>query len=172
MAQADDNIITRQFSGALGKQLVFRRWEGKSVAAKNPGERSGEPTTSQLERQEKFLIASKYANAVVKSADQSMAIAYANKTRARQNVYSRALEDYLTSPKVNKIDTQNYHGTVGDKIKTLVFDDFDVSRVRVEIYAANGTLLESGDAVKVVSGIDWIYTATQANNLLAGTKIK
>ena len=43
---------------------------------------------------------------------------------------------------------------------------------RVEIYAANGTLLEAGTAEQPTNGIDWTYTATQANNPLAGSKIK
>jgi hypothetical protein len=51
-------------------------------------------------------------------------------------------------------------------------DDFRVITVRVEIYAANGTLLETGDAEQNTNGIDWSYTATQANNPLAGSKIK
>jgi hypothetical protein len=41
----------------------------------------------------------------------------------------------------------------------------------VEIYAANGTLLEEGKAVKENNGLDWCYTATQLNGTLAGTKI-
>ena len=51
-------------------------------------------------------------------------------------------------------------------------DDFRVTGVQVEIYAANGTLLEKGNAVQQVNGIDWTYTATQANSPLAGSKIK
>ena len=51
-------------------------------------------------------------------------------------------------------------------------DDFRVTGVQVEIYSASGTLLEKGNAVQQVNGIDWTYTATQANNPLAGSKIK
>jgi hypothetical protein len=50
-------------------------------------------------------------------------------------------------------------------------DDFRVTGVQVEIQAANGTLLEKGNAVQQVNGVDWTYTATQANNLLTGSKI-
>jgi hypothetical protein len=42
----------------------------------------------------------------------------------------------------------------------------------VEIYSAAGALLEKGNAVQQGNGVDWIYTATQANNALAGSKIK
>ena len=60
----------------------------------------------------------------------------------------------------------------GDKIVTRAVDDFRVTEVRVEISAANGTLLEAGNAVQNSNGIDWTYTTTQANNALVGTKIK
>ena len=73
MANADNSIITGKLKGSLGKQLVFREWAGKTVVAKAPKRRTGEPTTQQLERQEKFQIASKYAKAILKSADQRMA---------------------------------------------------------------------------------------------------
>ncbi len=87
-------------------------------------------------------------------------------------MYSRALEDFMSPPVVKLIDTRNYRGAGGDKIVTRAMDDFRVAGVRVEIHAANGTLLEAGNADQNINGIDWTYTATQANNLLAGSKIK
>jgi hypothetical protein len=172
MAHADNNIITGKFKGSLGKQLVFREWEGKTVVAKSPKGRSGDPTAAQAELQEKFLVASRYAKSVITSADQSLAQAYASALRPRQNVYSRALEDFMSPPVVTLIHTRNYTGAGGDKIVTRAVDDFRVTGVRVEIYAAGGTLLEAGNAVQNTNGIDWTYTATQANNLPAGSKIK
>ena len=35
MAHANNSIITGKFKGSLGKQLVFREWEGKTVVAKS-----------------------------------------------------------------------------------------------------------------------------------------
>jgi hypothetical protein len=67
--------------------------------------------------------------------------------------------------------TGNYTGVIGSTIKIRAVDDFRVTGVQVEIYAANGTLLEKGNAEQQVNGVDWIYTATQANNLLTGSKI-
>jgi hypothetical protein len=172
MAHADNSIITGKFKGMLGKQLVFREWQGKTVVAKSPKRRSGEPGPEQVARQEKFLIASRYAKGITTSTDQTMAEAYASALRPRQNVYSRALEDFISPPVVKLIDLRNYSGTIGDKIITRAIDDFRVTGVRVEIYGANGSLLETGNAVQNINGIDWTYTATQVNNLLAGTTVK
>ncbi len=172
MAHANNSLTTGKFQGTLGKELVFREWEGKTVVAKAPKSRSGDPTPAQAAIQEKFLIASRYAKAIISNADQSLAEAYASAVRPRQTVYCRAVEDFLSSPVVNSIDTRTYKGAVGDKIITRALDDFRVTGVHVEIYAPDGSLLESGDATQDIYGIDWIYTATKANNQLAGSTIK
>jgi hypothetical protein len=171
MAHSTNSIITGRFKGMLGKELVFREWQGKTIVAKAPKARKGEPTTAQLELQDRFLIASRYARAVKENPDQSMAEAYASALRLRQNVYSRALEDCMSAPVVKRINTYAYTGAAGDKIIVRAVDDFRVVSVRVEIRAANDTLLESGIAVQNTNGIDWTYTVTQANNALAGTRI-
>lgn len=171
MAHSNNSLVTGKLKGTLGKELVFREWEGKTVVAKAPKRREGEPTPAQAETQERFLLASRYAKAVIKSTDKSMAEAYAAVLRPRQNVYSRALEDCMSPPVVKSITTRNYKGAAGDKLVVRAIDDFHVVNVRVEIYAANGTLLEAGDAVREANDLDFTYTATQINNPLAGSKI-
>ena len=172
MANANNSLTTGKFSGSLGKELVFREWEGKTVVAKAPKSRKGDPSPAQAAIQEKFLLASRYAKAIISNADQSLAQAYASAVRPRQTVYCRAAEDFLSAPVVKGIDTRPYKGAVGDPIITRAFDDFRVTGVHVEIYAPDGSLLEAGAATQDLYGIDWIYTATQANNLLSGCTIK
>src|SRR5215467_2223482 len=105
MAHADDNIITGKFKGSLGKQLVFRQWAGKTIVAKSPKARVGDPTAAQAEIQERFLVGSRYALSVTKATDQSLAEGYTKVLRPRQNVYSRALEDFMSPPVVKFINT-------------------------------------------------------------------
>jgi hypothetical protein len=172
MANSNNSVITGKFKGSLGKEIVFREWEGKTVVAKAPKKRSGKPTANQALTQERFFIASKYAKAVISSTDQSLVTAYTSALRPRQNVYSRAVEDFMSPPDVQSIDAKKYKGIVGDKIVVRAVDDFRVTEVRVEIYSANDTLIEAGNAVVNSYGIDWTYTSTLANNQLAGSKIK
>ena len=73
MAHANNSLITGKFRGSLGKELVFREWEGKTIVSKSPKSRSGDPTDAQAETQEKFLVASRYAKSITKSPDQGMA---------------------------------------------------------------------------------------------------
>ena len=127
--------------------------------------------TAIAQIQEKFLLASRYAKAIMKNQDPGMRIAYAAVLRPRQNIYSRALEDFLSSPEIKSISTSAYDGTVGSKITVRAVDDFRVSSVSVEIHTANGALLEKGNAEPTSNGIDWIYSVTQVNNPRAGSKI-
>ena len=170
MAQVN-SIVSGKFSGILGKEIVFRDWAGKTVVAKAPKSRKGAPSVKQAEIQKRFLYASRYAKAIVTNADQSMADAYALKLRPRQNPYSRAVEDFMSSPVVENIDLRNYAGAIGNKLKVRAIDDFRVVSVRLEIYAANGTQLEAGDATLDLNGIDWTYTVTQPNSLLANSRV-
>ncbi len=172
MANSNNSVITGKLRGALGKELVFREWEGKTVVAKAPKAREEEPTPAQAQTQERFLLASRYAMAVMQGQDQGIRDAYSAALKPRQNLYSKAVEDFMSSPKVKSIDARKYTGLSASKIAVRAVDDFRVTGVQVEIYAANGTLLEKGSAEQDTNGIDWTYTATQANNLLTGSKIK
>jgi hypothetical protein len=172
MANSNNSVITGKLRGALGKELVFREWEGKTVVAKAPKAREGDPSPAQAQIQERFLLASRYAKAVMEGQDQGIRDAYTAALRPRQNLFSRAMEDFMSPPVVKKIGTGNYTGVSGSKISVRAMDDFRLTGVQVEIYSANGTLLEKGNAEQQVNGVDWTYTATQVNNPLAGSKIK
>ena len=172
MAHSNNSVITGKFQGTLGKELVFRDWDGKTVVAKAPKSRKGEPSEKQVKIQEQFLLGSRYAKTIISGANPDLRDGYQAVLKPRQNVYSRALEDFVNIPEVVSITARNYKGLVGDKIIVRAKDDFRVTSLRVEMYSANGVLLEEGDALPNVNGLDWTYTATQANNLLAGTVIK
>ena len=118
------------------------------------------------------MLATHYAKSVIRNTDQGLAQAYAAALRPRQNVYSRALEDFMSPPVVQEIEKDNYYGAAGDKIVVRAMDDFRVTGVRVEIYDAGGALLEAGNAVQNLNGSDLTYTATKANTMTAGSKIK
>jgi hypothetical protein len=171
MAHSNEGIIAGKLRGLLGKELVFRNWEGKTVVAKAPKARSNKDLTpGQQETQEKFLLASRYAKAVLQ--DPAMKDGYAAVLKPRQNVYARAVTDFLSAPVIKTLNTQNYTGAVGDQILVRAYDDFRVTGVRVEIYAADGILLEQGAAIAQLNGLDWSYTAMQTNAALTGSTVK
>ena len=171
MAHSKNSVITGKLSGILGKELVFRDWEGKTVVAKAPKARTTAATTAQAKTQEQFLLASRYGKAVITGTDQGIRDAYHAALKPRQNLYARAVEDFMSPPVVKSIDTSKYTGAVGNTITIRAVDDFRVTGVQVEIYAASGALLEKGNAVQQTNGIDWNYTATLANSPLTGSRI-
>jgi hypothetical protein len=171
MANSNNSVITGKLRGTLGKELVFREWDGKTVVAKAPKKRTGPATAAQLKIQENFLLAAKYAKAVMKGADQGIRDAYAAALKPRQNLFSRAAADFMSPPVVKTIGTSTYTGVAGSTITIRAADDFRVTGVSVEIFAASGTLLEKGNAVQQPNGVDWTYTTTQANAALTGSKI-
>ena len=171
MANANNSVITGKLRGILGKELVYRDWDGKTVVAKAPKKRVGIATAAQLLLQERFLMATKYAKTVMEKENQGMQDAYAAALKPRQNVYSRAIGDFMSAPVVKSIGSNKYTGAIGTTIIIRAVDDYRVTGVEVEIYAASGALLERGNAVQQTNGLDWTYTATQTNNLLAGSKI-
>lgn len=171
MANSNNSVITGKLRGTLGKELVFREWEGKTVVAKAPKKRTGPATSKQLVIQENFMLAAKYAAAVMKGTDQGIRDAYSAALKPRQNLFSRAAADFMSPPVVKVIGTSAYTGVVGSTITIRAVDDFRVTSVLVEIFAASGTLLEKGNAVQQANGVDWTYTTTQANAVLSGSKI-
>jgi hypothetical protein len=170
MANSNNSVITGKFKGSLGKELVFREWAGKTVVAKAPKARTGAATAAQAKTQEKFLLAARYAKFIIN--DPAMVAGYAATLRPRQNVYSRALEDFINPPAVVGITSRAYTGAVGDILTIRAKDDFRVANVLVEIYAADGTLLEQGNCLQNNNGVDYTYTAKQVNPSLAGCTIK
>jgi hypothetical protein len=172
MAHSNNSVVTGKFSGSLGNEIVFRSWDGKTVVAKSPGPRTGEATPAQVKTKEKFLFASRYAKAVMNNPDPSLAEAYAMTLKPRQNLYSRIMQDFLTQPVVSEIKSTGYTGAPGGKITVRATDDFRVTGVRVEIYAPGGALLEGGNAVQDLNGLDWTYTALQNQGQVVGTRIK
>ena len=172
MAHLNDGVIAGKLRGILGKEIVFRYWEGMTIVAKAPKTRLGDPSPAHKLTQERFLLASRYAKGVMDGKDQGIRDAYSASLKPRQNLYTRALQDFMSLPVVESFDTGQYTGASGSSIMIRAVDDFRVTGVQVEIYAASGTLLEKGNAVQQVNGIDWTYTATQANSPLAGSKIK
>ncbi|MEJ0079702.1 MAG: hypothetical protein WDM78_01755 [Puia sp.] len=47
MAHSKNSVITGKLSGILGKELVFRDWEGKTVVATAPKARTTAATAAQ-----------------------------------------------------------------------------------------------------------------------------
>ncbi len=171
MAHAKKNTIAGNLRGALGKELVFRNWDGETVVSKYP-RRKRKPTPRQTAMRGKFHLGTRYAKSIREDPDPTLREIYATGLKPRQNIYSRALEDFMLPPVVKSINPGKYKGAAGGRILIRATDDFRVASVRTEIYSAAGALLEAGEARLDNRALNWVYTTTRSNPQQAGSKIK
>ena len=148
---------------------MIRQRGGQTILSQAPGEREGEPSEAQKAQQLKFQQAIIYGKAQI--ADEAAKAEYAVKSDELRSAYNVAVADFLHAPDIDEIDVVNYHGAAGDTIRARVTDDFKVVQVQVSIYNADGTLVAQGDAEQQDNQLDWVYTATAANESTEGDKI-
>lgn len=171
MARNKNNILVRGFSGSVGKQLVLRTSGDRTFLANRPSINPGRVATPQQEVvQLKFKEAVVYAKAAIQ--DPALKLDYAAVARPGQSAFNVAFSDAYMAPELSNLTTSGYAGNVGDKITVRAIDNYYVDSVKVTILDAGGTLLEEGNAQPDPNGLDFTYTATQANAVLPGTTIR
>ncbi len=93
MARVNGNIILEKHSGAIGKQLVYRQFNGKTVVSKYPDRSKVVYTPDQLQYRKIFALASKYASDIVKDPVKKRAY----KVTPGASVYHTALRDFMNA---------------------------------------------------------------------------
>ena len=169
MAKVAKNLILHGASGMLGDQIVILQRGGKVILSQAPGERDVEPTAAQLAQQEKFQQAVIYGKTQI--ADEAAKAEYESKAEGLKSAFNIAVADFLHAPDIDEIDFTGYQGAAGDVIRVRVTDDFKVLQVQVLVYNTDGTLVEQGTAVQQDNVIDWLFTATVANDSTDGDRI-
>jgi hypothetical protein len=167
MAKSLNNVITHGLSGKVGDLLIFSQRGGKTIVSTAP-RKSGKESEAQKEHRRKFQQAVLYGKAA--TADPATAELYAAKSGAqKRQPLNVAVADFFNAPDIEHIDISGYAGRPGDTIRIFVTDDFTVSSVTVSITNADGSPVEEGAATP--AGYLWLYTATAANDTLAGDRI-
>lgn len=153
------------------KRVSLRQVGNQLIVTERPKQRQA-ITEKSTKARERFLDAAFYAAKQI-ADPASRALYEQGITQKVKSAYAVALSDYLVEPKVEFINTIDYKGQVGDAIAVRAKDDFLVTRVKVEILGAGGTLIEDGDAVTDDSARNlWSYQAKALNPTPAGTTIR
>ncbi|SHK45058.1 hypothetical protein [Epilithonimonas mollis] len=169
MAESKNNIITHGLSGKVGDLIVFSQRNGKTIVSRAPKDKTGEDSQKQKDHKRKFQRAILYAKVVMNDPDtKELYEAKADRSKGITG-HNVAVADLLNAPDIDSIDMSAYNGRIGDVIKIVALDDFEVKAVTVTIENADGSLVEEGSAVD--NGAEWIYTATADNADLSGDKI-
>lgn len=170
MSKAENNPLLKHQSGMIGRTMVIRQVNGRTIISNAPRKRD-QPTAHQLKTKEKFMRAVDYARRQM-AVPEIKALYQKAVNRDLPNAYTAALKDYLNAPVVSVIDAGNYKGQAGDPIFIVASDDFEVRSVTVAIHDATGALLEGGEARKRDLHLEgWEYFATAANASPAGSRI-
>jgi hypothetical protein len=170
MSKSSNNVVMHGHQGMVGDMLVFKQVNGKTVVAMRPRKSNKPPTEGQLQRQEKFLEATIYAKNAVN--DPVLKPIYDALAGGGKTAYNVAIADFLKSPVLSKVITENYSGAVGEQIKIRAVDNVKVESLSLSIFAADDTLIEHGEAISLPNGLDWAYTTTQLNPVLIGSMIR
>ena len=170
MSKSSNNVVMHGHQGMVGDMLVFKQVNGKTVVSQRPRKSNKPPSEGQLQRQEKFLEATIYAKNAVN--DLVLKPIYDALAGGGKTAYNVAIADFLKSPVLSKAITENYTGIVGEQIKVRAIDVVRVEKVSVNIFAADETLIEQGEASLLPNGLDWEYTTTQLNPVLTASIIR
>jgi hypothetical protein len=161
MARSKNNVLTKGLSGMVGKQIVFRTWNGKtfiSVAPKKPKKQSA----VQKENRSKFKRATVYAKSMMKDPIRKAEYKDIAKKLQLPNAYTAAITDYMRNPQIEALDLANYSGNGGEEIKVTVSKKgFEIQEVEVMIVDQNGEAIEEGKAVKGL-GNEWLYKTSNS----------
>ena len=168
MAQVKNNFSIEGISGKIGKQIVFRQVNGKTIIAARPHRN---PTThpTLISQNNRFRLASAYAKKAL--ADPVLKEEYTAEAKKRGiiNPYNMAVSDYMKKPEISQVNTSAYTGKrIKEPINIEVTDNFKVIAVKVTIICQS-SIIEEGYAT--FSTNIWQYYTTTLNPYPADTKI-
>ncbi|MBC7447567.1 MAG: hypothetical protein H7330_05855 [Hymenobacteraceae bacterium] len=141
------NAFTQGISGKVGGVVFRQQADGSpAVIAAAPKPQDRKPRRREAENQQRFKEAVAFGNLVKR--DRELRPRYAARQTAKlRSPYHVALADARNPPRVEDYAAPLLPLAPGQTIRVRATDDFEVMRVRVQLEAPDGTLLEEGEAV-------------------------
>jgi len=168
MGKIKNNVVTKGFSGKLGDDIVFRQVDNQTIFAKRTLVTT-QPTAGQIAARARFTQASLFASTAIDNPQASQEYKLMAELQGFKTAYLAALTDYLTLPEIGSVFTDAYQGNVGDLINIKGKTAYKIKELHVSILRADGSVLESGNAVP--NQLKWRYSATVANAQVKGSKL-
>lgn len=124
MATTTNNVLLKGAKGTLGRQIVFRQRNGKTVMCNLPKPYPPK-TANQLANQERFAKANAFAKAVI--ADPVRKAQYqARATKPGQSAYHVAFRDAFHGAEISEITVS------GKRITVKMRNNYSVKEVRID----------------------------------------
>jgi len=173
MPRIKRNTLIKGVSGNYRREFVYKVRGDQTYIAGMPEIDKKKPKT---ERQKKFRQKGVSARAYAKAAMADLELKKFYNSRATKliSAFNVAYQDFQKKPYVDEIQVKDYTGVAGSLVMVGAYDDIGkITGVTVQITSAAGVLIEEGPAIinDFLGGL-WVYTSTQNNPVLAGTKIK
>ncbi len=167
MSKVVENLLTEGLSGKYSNKIVFRQRYGKTIFAKKP--RNYRPSPVHQANRENFLAAVDYALGVMNNPEKKEV--YRQLAPIGVTAYNMAIADFLSEPKIERIDVNQYTGQIGDPVSVVAIDKCKVVSVHVKILDPGGNIVEQGPAVQVTGGRMWMYLAAALNTSPIGSTV-
>jgi len=170
------NTMTKQekkakaYGGLLGAEVVVKQGsKGKNVVKMATAKTKRPLSPKQEASRERLVRAGKYAHNAMKDPD--LREMYASRSANGKNGYREASNDFMRLPVIREIDIALYRGNPGDTISVDASDRIALTMVSLQLYAADGSVAESGSCVEELPTGRYIYTATTAIANISGMKV-
>jgi hypothetical protein len=156
MAIAKLPPFIKSISGKLGDVVYRTSKNGKTYTSKPPKKSEKPPSEAQIQHQERFGLASKYAS---QAKDHPIYKKLAKKTgRSPSQIAS---SDWSHAPVIHEVSRRSHC------IRIDASDNVHVAKVRVTISDEEGNILEQGDAAPTFGNAWWEFaTRTQGTILV------
>ncbi|HEX3006912.1 MAG TPA: hypothetical protein VHO90_04790 [Bacteroidales bacterium] len=164
MAEIKNNVVTQGLSGAIGRQLIFKRYGNRTIVSKMPDMSKVVKSKKQKEQTGKFYEATLYAK--VQMLDPVAREEYKAKAKGMQRAHNVAISDFLNPPQIRNVNVDDL--AVNKIIRIYAWDDFRVERVSVTIYQ-DDVLVEAGDAIEK---LEWAWEYKVSNVISRQVKIE
>jgi hypothetical protein len=168
MAKIKNNPITSTFSGSVGDDMVFRQVGNRAFVVKKPV-RKKPITPAERNNRHLFAEAQIYASNMLLDPELGQWYCIVAKVNSLQSAHRAAANDLMTKPEIERINTEGYQGNAGDVIHIKPKTPLKITSIEVTIYNADGSILESGQAIK--NEFNFKYCATLPNTSVDGSKI-
>jgi len=89
------NLYLKNASGAIGKELVFKKYYDKTVVSKMPDMSKRVLSTKQLESNERMRLATKYVKALYKMEDERVRARIRLKLPAHKSLFHAMVKEYM-----------------------------------------------------------------------------
>lgn len=170
MADVKLNALIDGLSGKIGKNVVMRQREGRTFLTSR-AKGSGTVSKKQRTQRERFQKAVDFGKSAIQTPALKAEYEAIAKKQSFISPYTAAVTDYLTAPKIGKVDTTDYKGLAGNKVVVFGTSDYKFISVNIIIQQPDGTIVENGEATSTGIRLEWTYVATQNAPVLDGLKV-